>query len=166
MKNSGLGWTWQKGVSVFFSGLNVLVLFLVVLFFGCFGGFKGQVRWPEGPTHLALTLPYFCFFLCYLFVSLVGGFKGQVRWPEGPPHLALSPRFWCCCYLLCLEKKGCFPLKKRAFLLIFQCLPLFLPSLSHFPFSLSLSQSLSISLFIAMFLLYSFLFSLFFLPYV
>ena len=24
----------------------------------CFGGFKGQVRWPKGPPHLALNPPY------------------------------------------------------------------------------------------------------------
>ena len=43
-------------------------LFFFVLFFVFFGGFKGQVRWPEGPPHLALNPPYlFCFF-CYLVV--------------------------------------------------------------------------------------------------
>ena len=55
----------------------VLVLFLFFLGF-CFlfdfdfsGGFKGQVRWPKGPPHLALNPPYFvCFFvflLCFFF---------------------------------------------------------------------------------------------------
>ena len=52
------------------------------------------------------------------------------------------------CFLLCwcffhVEKKSCFPLRKRVFLLIFECLPFVipfvLPSLSHFPFSLSRS---------------------------
>ena len=44
-----------------------------VFFFGFFllGGFKGQVRWPEGPPHLALNPPYlfvvFLFFGCFLF---------------------------------------------------------------------------------------------------
>ena len=37
-------------------------VFLVLFFFweGLFfvGGFKGQVRWPKGPPHLALNPPY------------------------------------------------------------------------------------------------------------
>ena len=55
-----------------------------------FGGFKGQVRWSEGPPHLALNPPYFfsvsffCFFF-FLFCFLFGGFKDQVRWPKGWP---------------------------------------------------------------------------------
>ena len=48
--------------------LFFLVFFFVFLF--CFfvvflGGFKGQVRWPERPPHLALNPPYL--FLCFLF---------------------------------------------------------------------------------------------------
>ena len=41
------------------------------------GGFKGQVRWPEGPPHLALNPPYFwfgvflfCFFPFPFFASI------------------------------------------------------------------------------------------------
>ena len=30
------------------------------------GGFNGQVRWPEGPPHLALNPPYLFFFFCFL----------------------------------------------------------------------------------------------------
>ena len=59
-------------VLVFFSFfLFLFFLFFFVLFF--FGGFKGQVRWPKGPPHLALNPPYFlffvgfCFFLCFPF---------------------------------------------------------------------------------------------------
>ena len=43
------------------------------LFFSCFclffvGGLTGEVRWPEGPPHLALNPPCFSFFLfCFLF---------------------------------------------------------------------------------------------------
>ena len=80
--------------------------FCFVFFLFCFfGGFKGQVRWPKGPPHLALNPPYFiCFvflFLFFLFFSLFfvcffGGFKGQVRWPKGPPHLALNPPYFIC----------------------------------------------------------------------
>ena len=31
-----------------------------------FGGFKGQVRWPKGPPHLAVNPPHFLFF-CFCF---------------------------------------------------------------------------------------------------
>ena len=38
----------------------------VFVFFIFFGGFKGQVRWPKGPPHLALNPPYVFFsFLCF-----------------------------------------------------------------------------------------------------
>ena len=52
----------------FFCFVFVFVFFLFFLL----GGFKGQVRWPEGPPHLALNPPYlFDFFLvsffCFLF---------------------------------------------------------------------------------------------------
>ena len=50
----------------------VFFFFFFVLFF-CwffFGGFKGQVRWPEGPPHLALNPPYLFFFLGFLFLFL------------------------------------------------------------------------------------------------
>ena len=48
-----------------------LFLFLFVVFV-FWGGFKGQVRWPKGPPHLALNPPYLfslvfglvCFLLC------------------------------------------------------------------------------------------------------
>ena len=44
--------------------------FCFFLFF--FGGFKGQVRWPKGPPHLALNHPYFfvfvfCCFFCFFW---------------------------------------------------------------------------------------------------
>ena len=61
-----------------------------LFFFVFFGGFKGQVRWPEGPPHLALNPPYLFIFVFFVFF---GGFKGQVRWPKGPPHLALNPPY-------------------------------------------------------------------------
>ena len=51
--------------------LVFLFCFFVVVFFR---GFKGQVRWPEGPPHLALNPPYllllfslFCFLFFVLF---------------------------------------------------------------------------------------------------
>ena len=56
---------------VFFVFLFVcfFVLFFFVFFFG---GFKGQVRWPFGPPHLALNPPYlFLFFFWGGVVFLV-----------------------------------------------------------------------------------------------
>ena len=86
-------------LSWFFFFFVFFVLFFVLFFF-CFfcfvffGGFKGQVRWPKGPPHLALNPPYFFVFVFLLFfVCFFGGFKGQVRWPKGPPHLALNPPY-------------------------------------------------------------------------
>ena len=128
--------------------LDVVVLFfwcfcLFVVFFFCFfvffvGGFKGQVRWPKGPPHLALNPPYFIcfvflflFFSCFLFVFF-GGFKGQVRWPKGPPHLALNPPYFICFIfflfffslsLLVLEKALFFPPKKGIFVYVFSVSP-------------------------------------------
>ena len=55
--------------------------------------FKGQVRWPEGPPHLALNPPYlFLFCFCFFFVPFLvvfleglrvrwGGPKGHLTWP-------------------------------------------------------------------------------------
>ena len=40
---------------------GVFFVFFVVFF----GGFKGQVRWPKGPPHLALNPPYL--FLLFFF---------------------------------------------------------------------------------------------------
>ena len=61
-----------------FCFLFVVVFSFLCLFFGgggfvffvsvFFGGFKGQVRWPKGPPHLALNPPYFFVFF-YLFFS-------------------------------------------------------------------------------------------------
>ena len=53
-------WCW----SLFCFSFCFLFLFFLVLVFCfcswfCFGGFKGQVRWPKGPPHLALDPPYF-----------------------------------------------------------------------------------------------------------
>ena len=53
-------------------------------------------------------------------------------------------------------RESLFPMKKRVFLFIFQCLPLFLPSLSHFPI-FTLSLSISLFLYLVIFLLSSFL---------
>ena len=54
---------------LFFFGFFVLffVLFFCFFVFCFFGGFKGQVRWPKGPPHLALNPPYFFVFVFLLF---------------------------------------------------------------------------------------------------
>ena len=46
----------------------VVGLFLVLFFFG--GGFKGQVRWPKGPPHLALN-PLYVLGGCVTFLSVL-----------------------------------------------------------------------------------------------
>ena len=161
--------------------------FFFVFLFCFFWGFKGQVRWPKGPPHLALNPPYclvfvfcllfFCFFVWLFFVSVfLGGFKGQVRWPKGPPHLALNPPylFFCflfflffllpCLYLLLIGKHS-FPPKKGNFCLficVFLCFSLALFWASpFFPF-LFICPSL-VSFFLPSFLVFhlSFRFFLF-----
>ena len=101
------------GLLFFLFFLVLLFVFFLFFFGGVFfvGGFKGQVRWPKGPPHLALNPPYFfcfvfafLFFVLFFFVVCFGGFKGQVRWPKGPPHLALNPPylfFLFFCFVLC-----------------------------------------------------------------
>ena len=54
--------------ALFFFVIWLLFFFFVFVFvFVFFGGFKGQVRWPEGPPHLALNPPYFLFVFLFLF---------------------------------------------------------------------------------------------------
>ena len=153
----------------FFFCVFFFVFFSLSFCFVFFGGFKGQVRWPEGPPHLALK-PSLFFGYCFLFVLFCaffgsflflflffGGFKGQVRWPKGPPHLALNPPylFFCFFFLLCLfflcffNRKIMFSPPEKAILFVYLCFPLLLFSLClGLPlFSLSLSLSLSCSCF-------------------
>ena len=59
---------WLLFCFVFVFLFFVFVFVFVFVFFVFFGGFKGQVRWPEGPPHLALNPPYF-FFIFVFFVS-------------------------------------------------------------------------------------------------
>ena len=54
---------------MFFLFVSFLFLFFLFFFVFCFlfvfafcGVFKGQVRWPEGPPHLALNPPFFVLF--------------------------------------------------------------------------------------------------------
>ena len=64
-------------VFVFFP---LFFFFSVFVFVFLFGGFKGQVRWPEGPFHLTLNPPYFCFgvFLFCFFVPFFASIKSIV----------------------------------------------------------------------------------------
>ena len=56
---------------LFFSFLMFCFCFCFFLFV-FFGGFKGQVRWPKGPPHLALNPPSFIFvFFVFVFFSLL-----------------------------------------------------------------------------------------------
>ena len=102
----------------FFLFFFFFCFFFVLLFFVfLFGGFRGHVRWPFGPPHLALNPPYlfFCFF--------VGSF----------PFFAF-------------HRNPVFP-QKRHFLFIFQCFPFFLPSLFGLPLFHFLFLCLSLFLF-------------------
>ena len=152
----------------FFCFFCVFFVFFVFLCFVFFGGFKGQVRWPKGPPHLALNPPYFFVFVffCFFWVFVFFG-SGEVA--QGPPHLALNPPylfffvFWVFCFFLCFaffvfnRQKTCFPPRKGHFLFIFNVslsfsLNLFWPP----PFSVSLSPSLCfscLSFFLLVFLL-------------
>ena len=51
-------------------GLRALYpLYFLFLVFLSLGGFKGQVRWPKGPPHLALNPPYFLLvFFCFFYL--------------------------------------------------------------------------------------------------
>ena len=54
-------------VLLLFSYFSFLLSFYFFCFFCLFfGGFKGQVRSPKRPPHLALNPPYFLFFVCFL----------------------------------------------------------------------------------------------------
>ena len=69
-----------------FGYFQFFLLFLFSLFFlffllFFFGGFKGQVRWLEGPPHLALNLAFVA--VVFFEGSRVrrGGPKGHLTWP-------------------------------------------------------------------------------------
>ena len=119
----------------FFSFFGLFLLCLL------FGGFKGQVRWPFGPPHLALNPPYL--FLSVLF------------------FLFFFVLFFPFLSLLLTTKKTFFPPRKGNCLFIFGCLPLFLLSLFWPPPVFNFSFSLSVSLLFFSFFLASFLLSFF-----
>ena len=151
-------------VSVFF----VLFLFCFWIVFGvgsCFvfvffifwGGFKGQVRWPKGPPHLALNPPYvFVFLFVFLSLFLI----------EKPLFFPLKRPFW---FIY-----QCFPLflfslfwTSAFFPFLFLCLSLVRFSLLSFLFFISVfgfcfsswcSFKLFFCLFVFLFLFFCFLF--------
>ena len=102
---------------------SLFVICFVCFLVFCFvflGGFKGQVRWPKGPPHLALNPPCL-FFLVLVFV------------------------FFCSFPFFVFNRKTLFFPLKRAFFVSFSVF-LFLSPSTFFdlpPFSLSLSLSLS-----------------------
>ena len=80
--------SWVFFIFLVFFHFFLFLFFLFFVFF--FGGFKGHVRWPEGPPHLALNPPYlffvlfFVFFFCFFLEGLRvrwGGPKGHLTWP-------------------------------------------------------------------------------------
>ena len=61
-----------------------LFLFCFVFFVVFVGGFRGQVRWPEGPPHLALNPPYFLFVLfcfCFFFFPFFASKRQKTLFP-------------------------------------------------------------------------------------
>ena len=62
-----VSFTFSFFIFVFGGSLWGGFVFFVFLFWRVF---KGQVRWPEGPLHLALNPPYF-FFVLFWFVYLL-----------------------------------------------------------------------------------------------
>ena len=78
---------------IFLFGFFLFAFFFFVFLVFFVGGFKGQVRWPKGPPHLALNPPYFFFCFCFLFFVLFflifleglrvrwGGPLGHLTWP-------------------------------------------------------------------------------------
>ena len=104
-----------------------VVSFFLFLFFVFFGGFKGEVRWPKGPPHLALNPPYFLFVFLFLF-------------------------FPCLPFCVSFHRKTLFPPPKKGilgfFLSVSLCFSLaFFGPPPLFTFSLFVSLSLSLLLF-------------------
>ena len=87
------------------------------LVFSFFGGLKGQVRWPEGPPHLALNPP------CFLFLFFL--LKGSGEVAQRATSLGPKPSFYffvflfvfCFCFpYFVLKRKTLFlPLRKAIF---------------------------------------------------
>ena len=63
-------------------------LFIFFVFFVFLGGFKGQVRWPKGPPHLALNPPFFVFSFCSFLPFFA--FNRKLFPPPKKGHFCLS----------------------------------------------------------------------------
>ena len=103
--------------------------FCFLLFFVFFGGFKGQVRWPKGPPHLALNPPYFLFVFFgfwFFFFAFLSSFFNRQKTCFSPRkgHFCLFSMFL---FLSPLTFFGLPP-----FLFLFLCLSLSLVFLSSF----------------------------------
>ena len=135
----------------------LFLFFLFLVLFCCLsfgGGFKGQVRWPKGPPHLALNPPYFLgvfvfVFLVSLFLFLLFCFcffegLGPSEVAFGPPHLTLNP-----------HKSSCFFVIFFLFVFSFLCLllieKLFGPQKGHFCLFFRVSPSFSLVVFLTLF---------------
>ena len=169
------------GIFAVFCLASFFLFFCFFCFCVFFGGFKGQVRWPEGPPHLTLNPPYYFFFCFFFFVLFFCWFFFEgLR--VSPPHL-LGPKpslfvfvfwgfliFW---FFFYTKQKPCFPPRKGHFWFIFSVSLSFSLSLFWPPSSVSLSLSLSFLLFfipscLCFFLSFGSLFgslSLFFFPF-
>ena len=150
-------------VSVLFALFLVLWLDVVVVFFVCFffvfvcfclfflGGFKGHVRWPKGPPHLALNPPYFicfCFFLLFVFHVFSLSLLLLEKNPVFPPKKGIFVYFFCVSL--------CFSLALFQFLL-FLCLSLFFFLVSFlYIFVISVSGSCFFFLFCLLSLFFGF----------
>ena len=117
-------------------GLFCLSCFCSLFVFFVFWWFKGQVRWPKGPHHLAPNPPYF------LVCSVLFSFCGFV-------------------FLFIEKENPVFPTEKRYCCLFFRVSLYFLPSCFTPPLSLSLSLYPSLVSFILP-SLFSFFLSFFF----
>ena len=109
------------------------------------------MRWPFGPPHLALNPPYLFLF----FVFFLG--SGEVA--RRATSLGTKPSLFVCCFVFFFfpffassRKNPVFPLEK-AFLFIFECLPLFLLSLFLASPFFNCSFSVSLLLFFLLLLL-------------
>ena len=150
----------------------VLCFFLFFFLFFCycfcsfFGGFKGQVRLPKGPPHLALNPPHFFAVSFFFFLE---GLRVRSGSPKGHLTCALNPPILFCLFLcfVCFpffasnRKKTCFPPEKGIlvyfsgspfvsllpffglplFHFLFLCLSLVLLFLPSFLFLMSISVS-------------------------
>ena len=117
--------------------LFVLVCFFLFCFFSCvfvflFEGFKGQVRWPKGPPHLALNPPYFfALFLCFCVFVLFPFFGKKTKTVFLYKNMSLSLSLSLLLFSLFLLCLFCFFL---LCVLLLPCFCLFLSLLCFFAF--------------------------------